>query len=126
MDKQQKHIEMEVQTRLGLPLDTNLIQHIRGFGDRNRRYIDSKILDKILSKRIRNPSNLEYIAKDLAIYDPKNIITKDLLLYGQCLEVLKTAELCTVPHSTIEEWATKLSVIDINPGSFNSQLNSYE
>jgi hypothetical protein len=79
-----------------------------------------------LSKRIRNPDNLEYIAKDLAVYDPKNITIKDLLLYGQILEVLRIAEVCTVPHNIIEEWATKLLAIDANPGSFNLQRNVNE
>ena len=110
---------MEVQMRLGLSCSTNLIQHIRGFGDRNRRHIDSKILDSILSKPTKNPSNLEYIARDLAIYDPKNITTNDLLRYGQILEVLKITEVCTVSHSIIEKWAEKLAAININPEFFN-------
>ena len=117
---------MEVQTRLGLPCSTSLIQHIRGFGDRNRRHLDSKILDSILSKPIKNPNNLEYIARDLAIYDLKNITTDDLLRYGQILEVLKIAEVCTVSQSIIEEWAEKLAAIDINPGFFNYQRNINE
>jgi hypothetical protein len=123
MNKQQTNIEMEVQCRLGLPGDTELIQHIRGFGDRNRRYIDSRILDEILSKRIDNPSNLEYIAKDLAIYDPKNITIGDVLLYGQVLEALKRAENFLIPRSMIEEWASKLLAVDQNPKSFNYLLN---
>src|ERR1043166_6705958 len=94
----------------------NLIQHIRDFGNRNRRHINSKILDSILSKPIKNPSNLEYIARDLAIYDSKNITTNDLLQYGQILEALKIAEVCTVSRSIIEEWAEKLAALDINPG----------
>jgi hypothetical protein len=107
MDKYQKRLETEVQTRLGLPCSTSLIQHIRGFGDRNRRYVDSKILDSILSKPINKPNNLEYIARDLAVYDPKNITPDDLLRYSQILEALKIAAVCTVSHSIVEEWATK-------------------
>src|ERR1043165_7377928 len=123
MNKQQINIEMKVQCRLGLPGDTELIQHIKGIGDRNRRYIDSKLLNMVLSKRINNPGNLEYIAKDLAIYDPKNITTSDLLRYCQILEALKRAEVLSVPKSTIEEWAAKLLVIDQNPISFDYLMN---
>jgi hypothetical protein len=126
MDKHQKRLETEVQTRLELLYSTSLIQHIRGFGDRNRRYIDSKILDSILSKLINKPNNLEYIARDLAVYDSKNITPDDLLRYGQILEALKIAAVYTVSHSIVEEWATKLATIDINPGSFNYQENANE
>ncbi|CAG8458524.1 30967_t:CDS:2 [Gigaspora margarita] len=66
-----------------LAYNTELIQHIKGVKNRNKRYINSSTLDKTLSKPIKNLGNLEYIAKDLALSNPNHIIADDLLLYSK-------------------------------------------
>ena len=52
---------------------------------------------------MRDPSNIEQIAKDLAIYDPKHIILHDLLLYRQIQEALKQAEIGWLKEGTINK-----------------------
>jgi hypothetical protein len=96
----------------------DVIQYIKGIGDHNRRYVDSEILNQVLKTPVRDPSNIEQIAKDLAIYDPKHITLHDLLLYGQIREALKQAEVGWLKEGTINKWAEKLKVISCNPNLF--------
>src|SRR6185436_3941375 len=96
----------------------DVIQYIKGIGDRNRRYVDSEILDQVLKTPVREPNNVEHIAKDLAIYDPKHITLHDLLLYGQIREALKQAKIGWLKEGTINKWAEKLKVISCNANSF--------
>ena len=53
--------------------NADIISYIRGIGDRNRRHVDCRILDQVLKTPTHNPSSIEHIAKELAIYDPKHI-----------------------------------------------------
>jgi hypothetical protein len=96
----------------------DIIEYIRGIGDRNRRYVDCKILDQVLKTPTRGPSNIEHIAKDLAIYDPKHITPQDLLVYGQVLEALRIAEISWLKEGITDKWAEKLRSISYNPNLF--------
>jgi hypothetical protein len=98
--------------------NTDIISYIRGIGDRNRRHVDCKILDQVLKTPAKNPSNIEQIAKDLAIYDPKHITLHDMLVYGQILENLRLAKISWLKEEIIDKWAEKLKSISFNPGSF--------
>src|ERR1043165_5692793 len=93
---------------------------MQGTGDIVRRYLNSCKLDQVLRTTMyKNPSNIETIAKELAINNPKNITTEDLILYGQILEALKveTEVMSTLPKKFIKDWANKIRMADLNPAS---------
>jgi hypothetical protein len=73
----------------------------------------------------REPSDLETIAKNLALGDPQKVTTKDLLLYSQILEALRYAseEIKTVSKKTIEDWASKIKIASQNLGSVDYMLS---
>ena len=98
--------------------NVDVIDYIRGIGDRNRRYVDCKLLDQILKLPTKGPSNIEHIAKNLAIYDPKHITPCDLLIYSQVLEALRIAKISWLKEGIIDKWTKKLEVISCNPDAF--------
>src|SRR6185295_11734725 len=103
-----------------MPHDQFLCQHMQGTGDIVRRYLNSCKLDQVLRTTMyKNPSDIEIIAKGLAINDPKNITTEDLILYGQILEALKveTEVISTLPKKFIKDWANKIRMANLNPAS---------
>ena len=54
----------------------SLIQQVQETGDKLRRYLNSKELDQVLETSIaREPKDIEFIAKDLALSDSKKITT---------------------------------------------------
>ena len=103
--------------------NTDIISYIRGIGDRNRRHVDCKILDQVLKTPAKNPSNIEQIAKDLAIYDSKHITLHDMLVYGQILENLRLAKISWLKEEIIDKWAEKLKSISCSPGAFEYNTN---
>ena len=82
-------------------------------------------MDQALKTPARDPSNIEYIAKDLAICDSKHIIPLDVLVYGQVLEALRLAKIGWLKEEIIDKWAEKLKLISCSPGSFeyNASIN---
>jgi hypothetical protein len=72
---------------------------------------------------MKSPSNIEFIAKDLALNDPNHITPDNMLLYGQILEALKLAELGWLEEGTTDKWATKLRFLNQNPDSINFITN---
>ena len=65
--------------------------------------MDCKILNQALKTPARDPSNIEYIAKDLAICDPKHITPHDVLVYGQVLEALRIAKVGWLKEEIIDK-----------------------
>src|ERR1043165_7697935 len=104
----------------------NLIQQVQGMGNKLHRYLNCSELNHILeTSMIREPSDLETIAKNLALGDPQKVTTKNLLLYSQILEVLRYAseEIKTVSKKTIEDWASKIKIASQNLGSVDYMLS---
>ena len=89
-----------------MPHEQFLMQYIQGTGDIVHRYLNSCKLDQLLRTTMyKDPSDIEVIAKGLAINDPKGITTKKLSLYSQILEALRfeTEVMLTVPKKFIKE-----------------------
>ena len=104
----------------------SLIQQVQGTGNKLRRYLNCSELNHILETSMtREPSDLETIAKNLALGDPQKVTTKDLLLYSQILEALRYAseEIKTVSKKTIEDWASKIRIASQNLGSVDYMLS---
>ena len=104
----------------------SLIQQVQGMGNKLRRYLNCSELNHILETSMtREPSDLETIAKNLALGDPQKVTTKDLLLYSQILEALRYAseEIKTVSKKTIEDWASKIKIASQNLGSVDYMLS---
>ena len=108
--------------------NTDIISYIRGIGDRNRRHVDCKVLDQALKTSAWDPSNIEYIAKDLAICDPKHITLHDVLVYSQVLEALKIVKIGWLKEKIINRWAGKLKSIScsLGPFKYNTSINKEE
>ena len=104
----------------------SLIQQVQGTSNKLRKYLNCSELNRILeTSKTKEPSDLETIAKNLALGDPQKITTKDLLLYSQILETLRYAseETKTVSKKTIEEWASKIKITSQNLGSVDYMLS---
>src|ERR1043165_851057 len=104
----------------------SLIQQVQGTGNKLRRYLNCSELNHILETSMtRESSDLETIAKNLALGDPQKVTTKDLLLYSQILEALRYAseEIKTVSKKTIEDWASKIKIASQNLGSVDYMLS---
>jgi len=81
----------------------DIISYIRGIGDRNRRYVDCKVLNQVLKTPTQNPNSIEFIAKELAICDPKHITLQDILVYDQVLEALRIAKIGGLKEKIIDK-----------------------
>ena len=69
------------------------LKFIEVMGESNLKYIDSKILSEALAKAVSHePNNLELVAFSIAIVNPKEVTKRDVLIYGQVLEILKLVE----------------------------------
>ena len=87
------------------------LKFIEGTGESNLKYIDSKILSEALAKAIPyEPNDLELVAFSIAIVNPKEVTKRDVLIYGQILEILKLVEERSLEKTCISRWAAKARV----------------
>ncbi|CAG8639084.1 6964_t:CDS:2, partial [Cetraspora pellucida] len=96
-----------MQIKIKEPHNQSLLQHMQGTGYTVCKYLNSYKLDQVLRTTwFKSLSDIECIAKGLAISDPKNIIMKDLILCSQIKEALR-----------FETEASKINIINQNPAS---------
>lgn len=101
-----------------------MLRFVWGIGEKNLSYFNSEFLCKALRNAApHEPNNMEQIAYSLAIGNPEEISKKDVMIYGQVLEVLMQIKLRGRDDLLIEEWATKARMSQQNPGSINYLTN---